>query len=114
MSEYLNVTIVVEKSGRWVGNRPLKFSEFVRGEISEEDIDIEVKYNNNNSCMILRDREALGAYERFFKVVTKLPFVVFEEEFTAVFFDNELDGIIVEKTMVSEELYTTVRLAISN
>lgn len=36
MNEYLKVTIVVEKSGRWVGNRPLRFSEFVSGEVSEE------------------------------------------------------------------------------
>lgn len=114
MNEYLKVTIVVEKSGRWVGNRPLRFSEFVSGEVSEEDIDIEVKYNNNNSCIIRRDREALVSYQCFFKEVTKLHFVMFEEEFTSVFFDNELDGIIVEKTIVSEEVYTKVRLAISN
>lgn len=111
--EYLNVSITIEKTERWVGNRPLKFSEYIDDEKMVEGEIIPV-FSNSNGIMILRDREALGAYERFFKDVTKLYFVMFEEEFTAVFFDNELDGIVVEKTIVSEEIYTKVKLVISN
>jgi len=109
--EYLKVTISIEKTERWVGNRPLKISEYM---YESEKGEIVPLFSNSNGIMILRDREALGAYERFFEDVTKLHFVMFEEEFTSVFFDNELDGIVVEKTMVSEEVYTKVRLVISN
>ena len=109
-AEYLNIEIAVTTLERRNGTKALSFQEFV----DKTEGNIELLHCDKNKIMLIRDREALGSYQRFFKDVTNFNVVWFEQEFLDVFFDNEVDGIVVEKTLVSEENYTTVKMVISN